>query len=242
MGLFADQDLRLGAFRANSARLVHGGPDQGELRLGLADNAGDHVSCMDADLDAERRSILQRHSACIMVDSAGEVDDSDGMVTSKQTRVNVPLTDSEATARHVRLSDSLNLLDAILLTELIKSIVGFVQQLHQVAPTVRLHDLIEALDINEDDSDFALCLREVFLAVLDAGSDQTGNEDADNGPELLKLLDLAVLRDKLDLALDLVPVSVVDPLEEIDHYCNRLPHLVVLRNAFVHHSSLRNID
>ena len=156
MGLPADQDLALGARGANSAGLVHGATNQGELRLGLADNTRDHVSCVNADPHGELLSILQCHGVRILLDDAGEVNDSDRMVASKQTRVDGPLADLEATACHVRLSDGLNLLDAILLTELVEGIVSVVEQLNQVASILRLHNPIEAHDVNKDYFDFII--------------------------------------------------------------------------------------
>ena len=61
---------------------------------------------------------------------------------------------------------------------------------------------------------------------MDTGSNETWDKNVDNGFQLLELFDFAILCHKLDLALNFVPISVVHPLEKVDHYSNGLPDLV----------------
>ena len=93
------------------------------------------------------------------------------MVLVLSACIDILLIHLQASTCHVGLSDSLDLLDAILLTELVEGIVSVVEQLNQVPSIVGLHDLVEACDVNEDDCDFTLCLGEILLALLDARPD-----------------------------------------------------------------------
>ena len=165
-----------------------------------------------------------------MLAEGGEVNNSNWVMNSEKTRVYGSFNRFEATASHVCFADCLNFLDAILLTELIKSIVDLIKQLNQFSSTVILNDLVEFININEDYCGYALRIWKVDLAFWSALSDQTRNQEVDDSFELLELLYLPVVRDELDFAIDLVPIRVVDPLYKVDANADNLPCLV-------HHNS-----
>ena len=68
----------------------------------------------------------------------------------------------------------------MLLTKRVKAIVNPVKELDQLSPRVLLHNLVEALNIDKDDGNFALRLREILLSILDALPDQAWDQDVYN--------------------------------------------------------------
>lgn len=93
------------------------------------------------------------------------------MVATKKALVNISLTHFQSTTSHVCLANSFDLLYAILLAQLVKSIVNLIKQVYKLLATVCLHNKVKTFDINEDDCHLSLSLREVFLAFLDSRSD-----------------------------------------------------------------------
>ena len=85
---------------------------------------------------------------------------------SKETIVNVFLKCSEATTGHVRLTDCLYLLEAMLLAQGVKSVIDTVEELNQLPTRILLHCSIEAPNISVDDCDFTLRFREILFTVL----------------------------------------------------------------------------
>ena len=71
---------------------------------------------------------------------------------------------------------------------------------------VLLYNLVKTLNLDEDDSHFALGFGKIFSLILDARSNNARNQNIDNLSELLKLLILAELGDKVNFSLDFVPV------------------------------------
>ena len=82
----------------------------------------------------------------------------------QQPRLNLLLRRFKSSTRHVRLSNGLNLLQSILVTELIKCIVALVQELKQINATVALDKVIKVMNIDEDNGHFTFFVREVLLA------------------------------------------------------------------------------
>jgi len=114
-------------------------------------------------------------------------------------------------------------LETVLLAKGVESIVDAVKQLNELPSRVLLDDLVEAFNVHEHDSDFTLCFREVLFAVLDAGADQTGNQNVDNRLQLLQLFYVAELGHKADFLLNFVPVGVVSPEENVEGDGEGLP-------------------
>ena len=63
----------------------------------------------------------------------------------------------------------------------------------------------------------------VFLSILNTRSYDARNQDIDDRFELLKLLDVSELGNKADFLLDLVPICVVRPKEDVEGYSDALP-------------------
>ena len=97
-------------------------------------------------------------SAYILQNTASKVGDSDRVVAAQKSIVNVFFYDFESTARHVCLSNRLNLLKTILLAKRIKCIIDAVQKFNELSTIILLSKTIESLDVNKDDCDFALRL------------------------------------------------------------------------------------
>ena len=112
----------------------------------------------------------------------------------------------------------------MLLTKRVKGVVDAIKELDKLSARVLLDHLVEAFDIYEDHSDLTLGLREVLLSILDAGTDQTWNQNIDDRLKLLQLLDVSKLCDKTDFLLDLIPVCVVSPEKDVQGHSQSLPY------------------
>ena len=143
---------------------------------------------------------------------------------AEKSIVNVFFDDFQSTTCHVSLSYGLNLLQSVLLAEWVESVVDSVKKFNQLTAGVLLDNLIETFDVDKNDSDFTLSFWEVFLSILDSRSNQARNQNVDNRLKLLQLLDVSKLSDEADLLLDLVPVSVVSPKEDVQCYGQSLPN------------------
>ena len=112
----------------------------------------------------------------------------------------------------------------MLLTHRVERVVDTIEQLYELTSRILLYNLIKALNIDKNDGDLSLSLREVLLAILDPRPDKARNQQVDNRLELLQLLDVPELRHKAYLLLDLVPVSVVRPEEDVQGDGQGLPN------------------
>ena len=113
---------------------------------------------MNSHLDLKLHTIAERLSGNILYDTAGKVSDPDAVMAAQKSIVNVFLYDFESSTCHVCLSDSLDLLKTILLAKRIKGIIDAVQKFNKISAIVLLGKPIEALDVNENDCNFALRL------------------------------------------------------------------------------------
>ena len=112
----------------------------------------------------------------------------------------------------------------MLLTKRIESVIDPIKKLYQFSPSILLNDLIETFNVYKDHSDFPLRLWKVLLAVLDPRPNQTWNQDVDNRFQLLQLLNVPKLGHKAHFLLNLVPIRVIRPKEDIQGHCQRLPY------------------
>ena len=82
---------------------------------------------MNAYFDTQLLSIFERDGVDITLNHNREIDDSDSMVATKKALVDISLTHFQSTTSHVCLANSFDLLYAILLAQLVKSIVNLIQ-------------------------------------------------------------------------------------------------------------------
>jgi len=78
-----------------------------------------------------------------------------------------------------------------------------------------LAKLFEFAELNDYDSDVSLGVTEALFALLDHGSHNCRHQNVDDAFQLLILFVLSVLSHEMHLAADFVPVSIVDPQEQI---------------------------
>lgn len=72
---------------------------------------------MDAHFHAEFLRVTQSLRMHVALNAAGEVSHSDGVMAAQETIIDVFLDDFETTAGHIRLTHSLDLLEAMLLAK-----------------------------------------------------------------------------------------------------------------------------
>lgn len=83
MSLFTDQDLAGWALGAHPRSLVDRGSNEGELGLGLSDDASNDLASMDSHLHAKLLGVSQCLSVDITLHAASEVSDTHRMMGAK---------------------------------------------------------------------------------------------------------------------------------------------------------------
>ena len=166
---------------------------------------------MNTNFDLKVTSILEIHCLYKVADLHSEVSNSHRVMSVQKPGINFLLSGLEAATGHVGLSDSLDLLQPKLITQLIECIINLIQELQELIARVAVHDIIEVVDVDKYHRDFALLIREVFLAASDFVSHKRWHQDIQDALELQEVSYLAVAIDELGLFFQLLDVNIAGP-------------------------------
>ena len=101
-------------------------------------------------------------------------------MTAQKSIINVFLDDFQASTCHVRLSNGLNLLQTVLIAIRIEGVVDAIEELDNLFAFICLGELVKSINVDKDDSDLTLRLREILLTILDLGAHKSRYQYVDN--------------------------------------------------------------
>ena len=204
---------------ADSGSLVDNCTDNGKLGLCITDDSAHDITTMDANLYAHNSAVMKSDRLHEVLRFDSKFNDAHRVIACKQTWIKVLLAEFETTTSYESLTYSVNDLQTILLTEVVKAIIDFLKQLCEITPMILPHQKVEVVNLSpEHRSEAFLLISHDFLAINQPVAHNRRNQDVDDAFQLLVLLNTSILRDEIDFATKLVLVGIVDPQEDIDHH------------------------
>ena len=178
------------------------------MRLGLAKHGRYGQSCVDTHADLEYLATLEYGTFDVVLQLDSEIRNAHRVMSVQQSLVDLLLDRLEATTSHECPTYGLDLEQAVLVAKLVEHVEDLIKLLNEVSRRVRLHDLVEFINLNLNNSHFALIVREVLLTLLDLVADHGRYENIKNLLEFKVGAYFAMAIDKLLFLLEFLYVHI----------------------------------